>query len=176
MKIYIQLYSHTHTLAHRRTHAHTQVQAQTRTHTQGSKYGQSVCPRYAKMYTDKSNVHTWLSGGQVGPTFFDCNLKLGLLKSRRDSWHCDTSHADQGWVQLHKITSITITITLKYQLQLQLHHHNVILNYNYNYTMFISITITAPFLHKLPFYLWNCGIIGFRCFPCGSISCVGQLN
>ena len=84
-------------------------------------------------------------------------------------------------------------------LQLQLHHHNVILNYNYNYTMFISITITitAPFLHKLHFYLWNCGLIGFGCFPClacclvptqprnalrlhniatsGSI-CVGQLN
>ena len=80
---------------------------------------------------------------------------------------------NQDWVQLHKITSITITITLKYQLQLQLqlhhgHHHNVILNYNYNYTMFISITITitVPFLHKLPFYLWNCGLIGFGCFPC----------
>ena len=100
----------------------------------------------------------------------------------------------QGWVQLHKITSITIT--LKYQLQLQLHHHDVVLNYNY--TMFISITITAPFLHKLIFYLWNCGLIGFGCFPCltcclvptqprnalrlhniatsDSISCVGQLN
>ena len=99
-------------------------------------------------------------------------------------------------------TSITITITLKYQLQLQLqlHHHNVILNYNYNYTMFISITITitVPFLHKLHFYLWNCGLIGFGCFPClacclvptqarnalrlhniaisDNISCVGQLN
>ena len=105
----------------------------------------------------------------------------------------------QGWVQLHKIASITITVTLKYQLQLQLHHHDVILNYNYNYTMFISITITAPFfLHKLHFYLWNCGLIGFGCFPClacclvpirprnalrlhniatsDSISCVGQLN
>ena len=110
----------------------------------------------------------------------------------------------QGWVQLHKITSITITITLKYQPQLQLHHHDVILNYkNYNYTMFISITITAPFLHKLHFYLWNCGLIGFSCFPClacclvptqprnalrlhniatsdttgsDSISCVGELN
>ena len=102
----------------------------------------------------------------------------------------------QGWVQLHKITSITIT--LKYQLQLQLHHHDVILNYNNNYTMFISITITAQFLHKLHFYLWNCGLIGFGCFPClacclvptqprnalllyniatsDGISCVGQLN
>ena len=44
----------------------------------------------------------------------------------------------QGWVQLHKITSITITF--KYKFQLQFHLHNVILNYNYNYTMFISIT------------------------------------
>ena len=26
--------------------------------------------------------------------FFDCNLKLGLLKSRRDSWQCGTSQAD----------------------------------------------------------------------------------
>ena len=26
--------------------------------------------------------------------FFDRNLKLGLLKSRRDSWQCGTSHAD----------------------------------------------------------------------------------
>ena len=26
--------------------------------------------------------------------FFDCNLKLGLLKLRRDSWQCGTSHAD----------------------------------------------------------------------------------
>ena len=92
-------------------------------------------------------------------------------------------------------TSITITITLKYQLQLQLHHHNVVLNYNYT----MLITITAPFfLHKLHFYLWNCGLIGFGCFPClacclvptqprnalrlhniatsDSISCVGQLN
>ena len=34
----------------------------------------------------------------------------------------------QGWVKLHKITSITIP--LKYQLQLQLHHYNVILDYN----------------------------------------------
>ena len=106
----------------------------------------------------------------------------------------------QGWVQLHKITSITIIITLKYQLQLQLqlHHHNVILNYNYTMFISITITITSPFLHKLHFYLWNCGLIGFGCFPClacclvptqprnalrlhniatyDSISCVGQLN
>ena len=72
----------------------------------------------------------------------------------------------QGWVQLHKITSITITITLKYQLQLQLHHHNVILNYNYTMFISITITITAPFLYKLHFYLWNCWLIGFGCFPC----------
>ena len=26
--------------------------------------------------------------------FFDCNLKLGLLKSRRDNWQCGTSHGD----------------------------------------------------------------------------------
>ena len=25
--------------------------------------------------------------------FFDCNLKLGLLRSRRDSWQCGTSRA-----------------------------------------------------------------------------------
>ena len=66
---------------------------------------------------------------------------------------------NQGWVQLHKITSITITIIFKYQhkLQLQLHLHNVILNYNYNYTMFISITITitVSFLRKLQLYLWK---------------------
>ena len=49
---------------------------------------------------------------------------------------------NQGWVQLHKITSITITFKYKFQLQLQLHLHNVIFNYNYNYTMYISITIT----------------------------------
>ena len=27
---------------------------------------------------------------------------------------------DQGWVQLHKITSITITLKYKFQLQLQI--------------------------------------------------------
>ena len=39
--------------------------------------------------------------------------------------HHNRNTHTQGWVQLHKITSITITITLKYQLQLQLqlHHH-----------------------------------------------------
>ena len=26
--------------------------------------------------------------------FFYCNLKLGLLESRRDSWQCGMSHAD----------------------------------------------------------------------------------
>ena len=89
-------------------------------------------------------------------------------QTMRVRWGDCISSPFQGWVQLHKITSITITITLKYQLQLQLHHHDVILNYNYNYTMFISITIiiTAQFLHKLHFYLWNCGLIGFGCFPC----------
>ena len=44
------------------------------------------------MYPDKSNVRTWLSGGTS--QFFDCNLKFGLLKSRRDSWQCGTSHVD----------------------------------------------------------------------------------
>ena len=28
--------------------------------------------------------------------FFDCNLKLGLLKSRKDSWQSGMSHADTG--------------------------------------------------------------------------------
>ena len=75
---------------------------------------------------------------------------------------------DQGWVQLHKITSITITITLKYKFQLQLHLHNVILNYTYNYTMFISITITITdqfFSRKLHLYLWNFLLIDLGCFP-----------
>ena len=75
----------------------------------------------------------------------------------------------QGWVQLHKITSITITITLKYQLQLQLqlHLNSVILKYNYNYDMFISvtITITVQFLRKLHLYLWKCVLINMGCFP-----------
>ena len=109
------------------------------------------------------------------------------------------SHDCQGWVQLHKITTITITLKYQLQLQLQLHHHNIIINYNY--TMFISITITirAPFFkHKVHFYLWNCELIGFGCFPylacclvptqprnalrlhnigtSDGISCVGQLN
>ena len=70
----------------------------------------------------------------------------------------------QGWVQLHKITSITITITLKYKFQLQLHLHNVILNYNY--TMYISITITDQFFsRKLHLYLWNFLLIDLGCFP-----------
>ena len=69
----------------------------------------------------------------------------------------------QGWVKLHKITSITIT--LKYQLQLQLYLHNVILNYNYNYDMFI--TITVQLLRELHLYLWKCVLINYMgCFPC----------
>ena len=74
---------------------------------------------------------------------------------------------NQGWVQLHKITSITITITFKYkfQLQLQLHLHNVIFNYNYNYTMYISITITDQFFsRKLHLYLWNFFVNRFGLF------------
>ena len=74
----------------------------------------------------------------------------------------------QGWVQLHKITSITITFKYKFQLQLQLHLHNVIINYNYNYTMFISITITIThqfFSRKLHIYLWNFLLIDLGCFP-----------
>ena len=46
-----------------------------------------MCPRNAKIHPDKSNVGTRLSGGQV-------NLKLGLVKSRKDSWQSGTSHAD----------------------------------------------------------------------------------
>ena len=67
---------------------------------------------------------------------------------------------NQGWVQLHKITSITIT--LKYKFQLQLHLHNVILNYNY--TMFITIT-DQFFSRKLYLYLWNFLLIDLGCFP-----------
>ena len=33
-------------------------------------------------------------GYPADKSIFDCNLKLGLLKSRRDSWQCGTSHAD----------------------------------------------------------------------------------
>ena len=69
-----------------------------------------------------------------------------------------------GWVQLHKITSITITLKYKFQLQLQLHLHNVIRNYNY--TMFISITITDQFFsRKLHLYLWSFLLIDLGCFP-----------
>ena len=46
------------------------------------------------MCPDKSNVRTWLSGEQVHFFIVGPNLKLGLLKSRRDSWQCGTSHAD----------------------------------------------------------------------------------
>ena len=91
---------------------------------------------------------------------------LTLLELRGGGW--------QGWVQLHKITSITIIITLKYELQLQL-LLNVNFNYNYTTIMLYSITITPcsiqlqlqfNFLRKLHFYLLNFGLIDFSCFPC----------
>ena len=42
-------------------------------------YGQVKCPYLVIQRTSQ---------------FFYCNLKLGLLKSRRDSWQCGTSHAE----------------------------------------------------------------------------------
>ena len=85
----------------------------------------------------------------VDDSFDDwCNSKNGVIKftSCQNSvpamtWHYTTGN--QGWVQLHKITSITITITLKYQLQLQLHLQ-----------MFYSITITiTPYSFQLQLQL-----------------------
>ena len=33
-------------------------------------------------------------GYPTDKSIFDCNLKLGLLKSRSDSWQCGTSNED----------------------------------------------------------------------------------
>ena len=41
--------------------------------------------------TSQMSVH----GYPAGMSVFDCNLKLGLLRSRRDSWQCGTSHAEE---------------------------------------------------------------------------------
>ena len=103
----------------------------------------------------------------------------------------------QGWVQLHKITSITITITLKYQLQL--HHHTVILNYNYTYHVHFNYNYSSIFFTGITLLFMELWVNRFRlfsiCLACclvptqlrnairlhniatsDSISCVGQLN
>ena len=46
--------------------------------------------------TSQMSVH----GYPAGMSVFDCNLKLGLLRSRRDSWQCGTSHAEEDDVSL----------------------------------------------------------------------------
>ena len=45
------------------------------------------------MSLDKSNTCPYMVIRRTSP-FFDFNLKLGLLTSRRDSWQCGTSNAD----------------------------------------------------------------------------------
>ena len=76
--------------------------------------------------------------------------KLLCEKKLRDVWCQNESvraeigpillYIYQGWVKLHKITSITITITLKYQLQsqLQLHYFSFFYGHTRDHFFFYS--------------------------------------
>ena len=59
-------------------------------------------------------------------------LTGNIINYVNNAWglRCERGIQYQGWVQLHKIASITIT--LKYQLHLQLQLHHVHFNYNYS--------------------------------------------